>query len=481
MPKWLCAASTGHATAKAKKRKRSAREKAASDAAATKRAAIATEKALGPIPTRLLLFGMLGPFAPWRMREGLFDSDKPGEQWAAHPDYSPSEVLVSNYGRVATRGQAGVGEYEVCSIGCLTPQGYRKMNIDGKNKYVHILVCETFHGPKPNAKDITVDHIEKYGGDFVRERSDNRACNVRWATKKEQRENQKEKSANTTGVPVLARKVGSTDDWVSYASALAAGKALGIDSGNIADVCNEKKSNKTAGGYVFKRDTSSLEVQGDLPREELGPEHARFCVSKERWKVDPMSHGRTRVSTRGRIQTKTPRGDAWGPRRTPRVIAGMVYATVGKTGVHLVVWRTFCPNDTPTNGESIDHIDQDESNNALHNLRRATHSLQMRNRTMPLADDQACVRTPVLAWKDGASIETAVRFVGVNAAARALNEQLDTTKFNPAHTSQAAHKGCKHNGWRFKVDETTESVAARAAQRKRVCAAIAELREAAEK
>jgi hypothetical protein len=39
------------------KRKRSAKQQAAADAIATKRAATATEVALGPIPTLLLLFG----------------------------------------------------------------------------------------------------------------------------------------------------------------------------------------------------------------------------------------------------------------------------------------------------------------------------------------------------------------------------------------------------------------------------------------
>ena len=457
------------------KRKRSAKKQAAD--AATKRAAIATEVALGPIPTRLLLFGMLGPFAPWRMREGLFDSDKPGELWAAHHDYSPSEVLVSNYGRVARRGQADVCEYEVCSIGCLTKEGYRRVKINGKHKEVHILVCEAFLGPKPNIEGITVDHIEKYGGDVMRERSDNRACNLRWATPEKQNENQKKQSAHSNGMPVLARKAGSTDDWVWYASAGAAGKALGIDQGNISAVCNEKKP--AAGGYVFKRDTSSLEDQGNLPWEEFGPAHARFCVPTERWKLDPMRHGHMRVSTRGRIQTKNATGDAWGPRRTPRATAGRVYAMVNGTGVHQVVWRTFCPNDPPINGDTTDHIDQDASNNALHNLRRATKSLQSRNRTMPLADDIVRFRAPVLAWEDGASIETATRFIGLAAAARALNEQLDTTKFKMTGVFQAARKEAIHNGWRFKYYETAEAVAARAAQRQRVCAAIAELRAAA--
>ena len=60
----------------------------------------------------------------------------------------------------------------------------------------------------------------------------------------------------------------------------------------------------TAGGYEFRHGPPP-EDQGDLPWEELGPPHARFCVPRERWKLDPESDGRTRVSTRGRVQTKT--------------------------------------------------------------------------------------------------------------------------------------------------------------------------------
>ena len=149
-------------------------------------------------------------------------------------------------------------------------------------------------------------------------------------------------------------------------------------------------------------------------------------------------------------------------------------------GVHLVVWRTFRPDDPPVNGETIDHIDRDEANNALHNLRRATESEQKRNQDRPSADDQARPRTPVLAWKDGASREeTAERFVGQRAAARALNARFGTTKFTQRHwPGRARQEGPgKHNGWRFAfVPETAEEVAAREAQRARVLAAIADLR-----
>ena len=112
-------------------------------------------------------------------------------------------------------------------------------------------------------------------------------------------------------------------------------------------------------------------------------------------------------------------------------------------------------------------------------LQSTTSKSTTRNQTHPLADDQARFRKPMLAWKDGASIETALRFVGGAPAARALNEQLGTTKFTQAGISAAASRENKHNGWRFKFDETVEAIAARAAQRARVIAAIAALRAAA--
>ena len=73
------------------------------DATAAKKAAIAAEVARGPLPVKR--HRGEGPFAPQLMPVGLFDSDEPGERWAAHPDYAPSELLVSNRGRVRKRGR----------------------------------------------------------------------------------------------------------------------------------------------------------------------------------------------------------------------------------------------------------------------------------------------------------------------------------------------------------------------------------------
>lgn len=57
---------------------------------------------------------------------------------------------------------------------------YRNVLINGKWKAVHRLVAETFL-PNPEKKP-TVDHIN-------RDTTDNRLCNLRWATHSEQRDN----------------------------------------------------------------------------------------------------------------------------------------------------------------------------------------------------------------------------------------------------------------------------------------------------
>lgn len=61
-----------------------------------------------------------------------------------------------------------------------------------------------FHGAKPTDKH-TVDHVAKYDGDWFKERGDNRASNLRWATKKEQSENRTRPSTSSLQKPVFAR------------------------------------------------------------------------------------------------------------------------------------------------------------------------------------------------------------------------------------------------------------------------------------
>jgi hypothetical protein len=86
-----------------------------------------------------------------------------------HPGY-----WVSSLGRV--RGRKGH---------ILRPQVKREHHtvnvytVDGSVKtiYVHILVCETFHGPRPEG----MPHTRHLNGDHF----DNRAENLRWGTQAE--------------------------------------------------------------------------------------------------------------------------------------------------------------------------------------------------------------------------------------------------------------------------------------------------------
>ena len=65
--------------------------------------------------------------------------------------------------------------------GCLdNKRGYYVIRIKGRLFQVHRLVCESFHTNPENKP--TVDHINRI-------RTDNRVCNLRWATRHEQNEN----------------------------------------------------------------------------------------------------------------------------------------------------------------------------------------------------------------------------------------------------------------------------------------------------
>ena len=92
-----------------------------------------------------------------------------------HPKYN---LFVRSDGSVRLLAS---GSYpERVTFGTRRPDGYFVINFAGKTLRVHRLVAEAFL-PNPEGKP-TVDHIN-------RNPADNRVCNLRWATRKEQTEN----------------------------------------------------------------------------------------------------------------------------------------------------------------------------------------------------------------------------------------------------------------------------------------------------
>lgn len=90
------------------------------------------------------------------------------------------DVLVREDGAVYRTNEVRK-DFKEWSFGSLnTASGYYRINIYGKSYSVHRIVAETFIKNPENKP--TVDHINRI-------RTDNRACNLRWANHSEQREN----------------------------------------------------------------------------------------------------------------------------------------------------------------------------------------------------------------------------------------------------------------------------------------------------
>lgn len=86
------------------------------------------------------------------------------EEWRAttrHPRYE-----VSSLGRVRNTATGRVLKASV------TSRGYLKVCLGKQQPYVHQLVAEAFHGPRPSLSE-QVDHLNF-------DRTDNRASNLRW-------------------------------------------------------------------------------------------------------------------------------------------------------------------------------------------------------------------------------------------------------------------------------------------------------------
>ena len=143
------------------------------------------------------------------------------------------------------------------------PDGYCSVRIMGKYVGIHGLVCRAFLGrPPADMVDPTPDHYPD------RCRSNNHVDNLRWATKREQRENtdpDRESSGPRQSKPLKGRKIlgggkGEEEkgEWVPYGSlpeAVDRIKKLDgvtLKHGNISRCCHGRISQ--TGGYEFKYD-----------------------------------------------------------------------------------------------------------------------------------------------------------------------------------------------------------------------------------
>ena len=182
----------------------------------------------------------------------------PEEEWRDIKGYK-GLYQVSSLGRVKSLGRtvaAKSGSKRTIRGRILKPKantsGYLKVvlyNSSGKIKqfFVHRLVCEAFHD---NPKDKPeVNHINE-------EKSDNRACNLEWVTRKE---NSNHGTRTARSAKAQSKPVGQyTRDGKLvkvWQSAHEVQRQLGFDNSFINKASRGKV--KTAYGYVWKYIESS--------------------------------------------------------------------------------------------------------------------------------------------------------------------------------------------------------------------------------
>ena len=112
----------------------------------------------------------------------------------------------------------------------------------GKRKHfaVHRLVCEAFHENSQNKPEV--NHINE-------DKSDNRACNLEWVTKKENCNHGTRNARIAKSVGQYTRDGKLIKVWQSI---IEVERLLGFDCGSISKVARGER--KTAYGYVWKYD-----------------------------------------------------------------------------------------------------------------------------------------------------------------------------------------------------------------------------------
>tara|TARA_X000001036_G_scaffold436366_1_gene479377 strand:+ start:435 stop:1757 length:1323 start_codon:yes stop_codon:yes gene_type:complete len=406
-----------------------------------------------------------------RTRVNLTRGEGPGKvlgyndwgEWRSVPGFDEDKLQMSDEGYYRVRFN---GNWTAPSKGCLNRANRYIVGVDGVHYLVARLVCRAFHGPAPSA-NFEADHID-------RDPTNNKASNLRWASRAENCGNQREvRKAKSTGKPIFLRKLDWPEErgWERFESAKAAATAYGLDNGALSRVAYARVGAKGCActqhkGFVAKW-APPPETQEDLqpgddsnllepPPPAGDPKLAEFpeavtSTTKEEWRMAP-GDPKLWISTRGRVSTKNPNGDGWSYKRTPQPTDGQVYARVRYQGkmreVHSVVHLTFL-GPVP-DGHSVDHkVSSRKFDNRLVNLRSATRSEQSTNQDRkPRSETHNSKKKAV--WGKPIGAEAWERFESAREAQRQLHARDPTELFYQANIGACAHgKRLTAHGWVF--------------------------------
>jgi len=225
---------------------------------------------------------------------------------------------------------------------------------DSKHLMVHVLVARAFLPPPLSEKHTTIDHIDQNP-------DNNCAANLRWATRSEQKTNQRTgKKMQRTARAVIVK---NGEKEKRYASVAQAADSLGA---NRAACAHAARKGKSFNGCTIRYDDTD---QGDLPGEV--------------WKVTP-DDDTLRVSNQGRVQRFNKVSKAWAqkimPEGNPRCGGYCIVKVVGKAWtIHRLVATLFLDPPTDPLQCTVDHTNRIRTDNRVENLRWASVHEQRMN------------------------------------------------------------------------------------------------------
>ena len=274
------------------------------------------------------------------------------ERWAFVPGMN---VQVSCQGRIRFKKKYG---WSKPKIPVPDIRGYCRFQHHGKHVSMHNAVWLAFNGQIP--PDKTVDHIAKYG-DMMKERSDNRLCNLRLETSEGQRSNQRKSTLRRDARSILVWKIGSEHRF-EFTSAHEAASSLGLDARCLRSVA--KGEARQTKGYLASFKTHGVDLLHE--DEEFRNVQGR-SVSQYGRMLDP----RTKAFAVTPITTE---GNDYAATEHP--ISGK------KILFHHLVAQAFpeLVEGTRVDGSTLDHIDRNKDNNCASNLAWKSVTEQALNR-----------------------------------------------------------------------------------------------------
>jgi hypothetical protein len=263
------------------------------------------------------------------------------EEWKSLESIDFPNYMGSTYGRLKNR-------FDRIIKGSLHGGYYRTGIVNNKNQtksvLIHTLIARIFLGPPPD-DTYTVDHIDG-------NRINNHVTNLRWASPKEQRMNQKREGKRRSSKPITQMASDGTEifTWLKIRDASA---FLGLSHTNLSKVC---KNGNSLGGYKWKYCLD--DIPGEIWKE----------ISSEEF--EPVS-----VSNKGRYYKHTSEKIGFGfDNHAGYKLINLKFSNKKKKArfLHDLIAQAFL-GETPENC-IVNHKDGNKKNNKVENLEYITYS-----------------------------------------------------------------------------------------------------------